>query len=192
MKTLCSLCVLAVLLMGCAQPMMIPGNDICPSLRSATALLTLQEHGSTLRLILRTETTTEGVTFVALDTVGAPLFVARGQAQAVSDWQLDVSKLYRGPAASELIEAYSWWQRRNAINPACAAAGGLGFVAGKDSTVLTREGKPWWRWSEAAAACYEYAGVSVQVHESRSGANQSRAVQGSLIDDQSSQQKAAP
>ncbi|UTF59734.1 hypothetical protein [Gilvimarinus sp. DA14] len=167
MKSVVRLFVFAlVLLGGCARQIVLPGESVCPPLYDATALLTLREDDSSQRLILRTQVSDTGIVFVALDTLGAPLFTLQ-RAGDGADWQADVSKLYRGPAAGELIAAYSWWQRRAELTPECAAAAQLDLREDSEAIVLSHANRTWWRWHKAAPGQFEYADVLVRVNETR-------------------------
>ncbi|WP_020208033.1 hypothetical protein [Gilvimarinus chinensis] len=176
MKVRYWLFVLSVLVAsGCARQVMVPTGAHCPELYSATAFLTLRQHDSPVRLLLRAERTDEGFTFVALDTLGAPLFVARTAGGEAQEWQIEVNKLYRGPAASELIEAYSWWQRRAALTAACAMAAGFQLTENSERAVLFRGKKPWWQWQKSEPMQYQYGGISVTINETQTAHPQDEA-----------------
>ena len=152
------LAVVGLVLSGCARAPSMPDANACAKVENSTALLTIIEQGTVQqRLLMRSEA---GQVYVALDTVGAPLFRAQpGEGQ----WQLEVSKLYRGPDAESLLSAFSWWQRREHLTPQCVSAAGLTLNKADGEVHLLRGPRRWWQWRTRNPNQFFYGDYRVDV-----------------------------
>ncbi len=157
------LAVWCFLLCGCARLSPVPAPGACGPVEDNTVLLTVREQDAVQqRLLLRGETGPNGPVFVALDTLGAPLFRAQPKD---GQWQLEVSKLYRGPDAKSLLSAFMWWQRREHLTPSCVNAAGLTLGKTSNGLDLSRGSERWWLWSPQRPYQFTYADYRVDVKQ---------------------------
>ncbi len=151
---------LLILLSGCAS---VPRfHAVCVSPLPSTALLTVErEDGPAQRLLLHAEQRKGEQSWVALDTLGTPLFTARQRGdQLTADTHLG----YRGVDPLSLLWGYQWWllQRSGEDLNACATATGYQVSRAADGLTVSA-GKPRWRWENAAAESFELPGEQVRV-----------------------------
>ncbi|MDQ2076965.1 hypothetical protein [Marinimicrobium sp. ABcell2] len=147
---------LAVVLVvsACARaPSMPVGTDLCPAPAAKTGLLRVTSEQGRQNLVVHRETSSDYVTFVALDAVGAPQFTARQRGDQLT---VEQSPLYRGVDPQWLLWGWQWWQLRDELSPACVEAAGYTLKpVSEGGYQLSSKDRPHWRWQSTQANQYE-------------------------------------
>jgi len=129
-------------------------HAVCVSTAPATALLTITAEGRPAQhLLLHAEQQPSGSVWVALDTLGTPLFTARQRGDQLS---AEARLGYRGADPLALLWGYQWWllQETGADLNACAAATGYQLEQ-SDEGVSVGSRQPRWHWRHTAPAAFE-------------------------------------
>lgn len=138
---------------ACAHsPSLPPALDACAPAPPGTSLLTLEEaDGGTRQLVLHVSREPQGLTFVALDTIGAPQFTARLEGDRLV---VESRAVYRGPSPEWLLWGWQWWQARDELDVVCVREAGYRLETGSDSRRLLRRGRVQWQWRAAKPEQY--------------------------------------
>lgn len=147
---------------ACAHSPSLPlALDACAPAPPGTSLLTLKEaDGGARQLVLHVSRESRGLTFVALDTIGAPQFTARPEAGRLA---VERRAVYHGPSPEWLLWGWHWWQARDDLDAACVREAGYRLETGPESRRLLRLGRVQWQWSAAQPDQYRLPGKGLGV-----------------------------
>lgn len=157
---------LVVVLAGCARgPVQPMAQTPCPELRLAPVLLTVTDaEARRQQLLVHSSRESAGLTFVALDSIGAPLFSAQLDGQRLS---VDRRPAYRGEDPQWLLWGWQWWQARDQLSSACVAAAGYQLQTLDDGWQVSRQGRVHWRWRDTEVNRFDLPqlGLKISVRE---------------------------
>lgn len=146
--------ILLGLLTACSHTPQWPADDRCAQAMAPSGLLQVRSDRGRHNLVVHREPNAEGITYVALDAIGAPQFTA---SQTPTGFTVAQSPLYRGVDPQWLLWGWHWWQMRERLSLVCANTAGLDLQPTPDSAgwQLQRHGRNLWRWSRSQPDQYE-------------------------------------
>src|SRR5690625_2981244 len=114
--------ILLGLLTACSHTPQWPADDRCAQAMAPSGLLQVRSDRGRHNLVVHREPNAEGITYVALDAIGAPQFTA---SQTSAGFTVEQSPLYRGVDPQWLLWGWHWWQMRERLSLVCANTAGL-------------------------------------------------------------------
>ena len=152
--------ILLLMLGGCAQqPYLLKAN--CAAAHDEVVLIIVAETPQRTQLVLHIQHEADGVSFIALNPVSAPLFSG-----TIHEGEITVEPAlgYRGVDPQQIVWGYSLWRQRERA-AACWAVGDNQLITAADDTLQLRDDQQQTLaiWRAAAPSAIELPRAKLQL-----------------------------